>query len=89
MYAAYRKWIDHNLEPVLRVPGVTLVGINTSHGVTRRTLTWNVRDISIIGDIRKKQIELARAARAGARRAPGGAPGGRAHHRHAPQPREG
>ena len=56
----YRKYIDENLEPVLRLDGVTFVGINTAQGVTRRTLTWNVRDISIIGDVRRSQIELAR-----------------------------
>ena len=58
----YRKYIDADLEPVLKVGGATFVGINTAQGVTRRTLTWNVRDISIIGDVRKSQIEEARAA---------------------------
>lgn len=61
VYENYRKFIDTNLEPVLHVPGVTLVGINTARGVTRRTLTWNLRDISIIGDIKKAQLDLARA----------------------------
>ena len=56
----YRKYIDRDLEPVVRVDGATLVGINTAQGVTRRTLTWNLRDISIIGDVRKSQIEQAR-----------------------------
>jgi 3',5'-cyclic AMP phosphodiesterase CpdA len=60
VYENYRKFIDRNLEPVLHVPGVTLVGLNTSHGVTRRTLTWNLRDISIIGDIKKGQLDTAR-----------------------------
>ena len=59
VYENYRKFIDRNLEPVLQVPGATFVGINTAHGVTRRTLTWNLRDISIIGDIHKKQLEEA------------------------------
>ena len=56
----YRKYINRDLEPVVRVDGATLVGINTAQGVTRRTLTWNLRDISIIGDVRKSQIEQAR-----------------------------
>lgn len=60
MYENYRRYIDDCLEPVLRVPGATFVGLNTSHGVTTGTLTWNVRDISIIGDLRKSQIERAR-----------------------------
>jgi 3',5'-cyclic AMP phosphodiesterase CpdA len=60
VYANYRKFIDSNLEPVLHVPGATFVGINTAHGVTLRTLTWNLRDLSIIGDIRKKQLDEAK-----------------------------
>jgi len=61
VYENYRKFIDTNLEPVLHVGGVTFVGINTAHGVTRRTLTWNLRDISIIGDVKKKQLDEANA----------------------------
>ena len=60
VYENYRKFIDRDLEPVLHVPGTTFVGINTAHGVTRRTLTWNLRDISIIGDIHKKQLDEAK-----------------------------
>src|SRR3982074_796745 len=60
VYENYRRFIDKTLEPVLHVPGATFVGINTAHGVTRRTLTWNLRDISIIGDIHKKQLDEAR-----------------------------
>ena len=60
LYESYRAFVSEDLEPVLRVPGCTLVGINTSHGVTRRTLTWNMRDISIIGDITRAQIERTR-----------------------------
>ncbi|HUF64773.1 MAG TPA: metallophosphoesterase [Gemmatimonadaceae bacterium] len=56
IYENYRKHLSAELEPVLRVPGVTIAGLNTSHGVTRRTLTWNVRDISIIGDVRRSQL---------------------------------
>ena len=60
VYENYRRFIDKNLEPVLHVPGATFVGLNTSHGVTRRTLTWNLRDISIIGDIHKHQLDQAK-----------------------------
>jgi 3',5'-cyclic AMP phosphodiesterase CpdA len=61
MTANYRRFISDDLEPVLRIAGATIVGLNTSQGVTRRTLTWNVRDISIIGDLRRDQLERARA----------------------------
>ena len=59
MYANYRAFIDHELEPVMRVDGVTIVGLNTSHGITTRTLTWNMRDLSVIGDLRPEQLERA------------------------------
>jgi 3',5'-cyclic AMP phosphodiesterase CpdA len=60
MYATYRRYISDELEPVLRVPGVTFAGLNTSHGVVRESLTWNLRDISIIGAVRRAQIERLR-----------------------------
>jgi 3',5'-cyclic AMP phosphodiesterase CpdA len=60
MLANYRRFISDDIEPVLRVPGATLAGLNTSHGVTRQTLTWNLRDISIIGNVRRSQIERLR-----------------------------
>ena len=56
----YRQYISDDIEPVLRMPGATFVGVNTSHGITPRTLTWNLRDLSIIGYVRDAQ--LARAA---------------------------
>jgi 3',5'-cyclic AMP phosphodiesterase CpdA len=61
MLANYRKFINEDVEPVLHIAGATIVGLNTSQGVTRRTLTWNLRDISIIGDLRREQLERARA----------------------------
>ncbi|HEU4564445.1 MAG TPA: metallophosphoesterase [Gemmatimonadaceae bacterium] len=60
MYATYRKFIDPDLEPVLRVPGATFVGVNTAHGVASHTLTWNPRDVSVVGDVRPRQIERVR-----------------------------
>jgi 3',5'-cyclic AMP phosphodiesterase CpdA len=62
MYDNYMKFISPDLEPVLRVPGAIFVGVNTSQGVTTRTLTWNVRDISIIGDLRSEQFDVAEQA---------------------------
>src|SRR5204862_1226905 len=35
--------------------------LNTSQGVIARTLTWNLRDISIIGHLSRAQIDHARA----------------------------
>jgi 3',5'-cyclic AMP phosphodiesterase CpdA len=67
VYETYRAYISEVLEPVLHVPGATFVGLNTSHGVTRRTLTWNMRDISILGDLTPEQIDHARAVFADSR----------------------
>ncbi|MFM8909496.1 MAG: metallophosphoesterase family protein, partial [Gemmatimonadota bacterium] len=43
----YRKWISAELEPTLQLPGVTLVGLNSCHGVRPYTLTTRVRDLSV------------------------------------------
>ena len=66
VYEAYSAHVSPELEPVLRVPGLTVVGLNTSHGVTPRTLTWRMRDISIIGDVTPSQLARARATFDGA-----------------------
>jgi 3',5'-cyclic AMP phosphodiesterase CpdA len=58
--ANYRRIISPDIEPVLRVPGAVFAGLNTSHGVSRQSLTWRVRDISIIGIVRRAQIERLR-----------------------------
>lgn len=60
LLANYRTYMGVELEPVLQVPGVTMVGLNTAHGVTRRTLTWNPRQWSIIGHLSPRQLEWAR-----------------------------
>ena len=60
LYADFRTFINADIEPVLDVPGARLVGLNTSHGVTRRTLTWNMRDLSVIGDVTRSQMERLR-----------------------------
>ena len=60
MLANYRKFINEDIEPVLHVPGVTLAGLNTSHGVIAQSLTWRLRDISIIGIVRREQVDRLR-----------------------------
>jgi 3',5'-cyclic AMP phosphodiesterase CpdA len=61
LYENYRRYISPELEPTLDVDGVSFVGINTSHGITPRTLTWNMRDLSIIGDVTPAQLASTRA----------------------------
>jgi 3',5'-cyclic AMP phosphodiesterase CpdA len=55
----YRRYIGQDLETVLRVPGVTFVGLNTAQGVNPQTITKRPRDLSIIGDLRWQQVEWA------------------------------
>ncbi|MGH7619734.1 MAG: metallophosphoesterase family protein [Gemmatimonadaceae bacterium] len=61
MYAKYRAYINRDLEPVLHAGGATIVGLNTSQGVILKTLTWNLRDISIIGHLTRGQVARAQA----------------------------
>jgi 3',5'-cyclic AMP phosphodiesterase CpdA len=68
----YRHYINDDIEPVLRIPGATIVGLNTCHGIIPRTLTWNIRDLSIIGYLREDQLarmagEFARSPSSDAR----------------------
>ena len=60
MLENYRKFIDDDIEPVVRIPGVTFAGLNTSHGVVVNALTWRVSDISIIGIVRREQLDRIR-----------------------------
>ncbi len=60
MYEGYRRFIGDELEPVLSVPGATFLGLNTSHGITHRTLTWRLRDLSVIGHVRRAQLDRMR-----------------------------
>ena len=59
MYNRYRTYIRDDLEPVLRLPGVTLVGLNSSHGIQPYTLTLRPRDLSVVGSLRPAQFEHA------------------------------
>jgi 3',5'-cyclic AMP phosphodiesterase CpdA len=60
-FSNYAKYISPDVEPVLSVPGVTFVGINTAQGVVPGTLTWNPRDVGVVGNMSMAQIAEARA----------------------------
>ena len=60
MYRGYRKWISDDLEPTLQLPGITLVGLNSCHGVQPYTLTTRLRDPGVIGAVRPTQWAHAR-----------------------------
>jgi 3',5'-cyclic AMP phosphodiesterase CpdA len=59
--ANYKQYITRELEPVLSVPGATFVGLNTAQGVVPGTLTWNPRDVGVVGNLSAQQILEAQA----------------------------
>jgi 3',5'-cyclic AMP phosphodiesterase CpdA len=62
MYARYRKFIRDDLEPQLRLPGLTLVGLNSAQGIRPGTLTTRPRDLSVVGAVRGEQWANAKRA---------------------------
>jgi 3',5'-cyclic AMP phosphodiesterase CpdA len=55
MYAGYRRWISPELEPTLRAAGAVVATINSSHGIQGYTLTSRLRDLSVVGAVRREQ----------------------------------
>jgi 3',5'-cyclic AMP phosphodiesterase CpdA len=62
MYSRYRQHVSDELEPVMHLPGATIVGLNSAHGVRSFTLTARPRDISVVGALRAKQWAKAKRA---------------------------
>jgi 3',5'-cyclic AMP phosphodiesterase CpdA len=60
MHAGYREYVNEELEPVLHVPGATIVGLNSAQGLRAFTLTTRVRDLSNVGALRDEQWAKAR-----------------------------
>lgn len=56
IHAAYRHYISKDLEPTLHVPGVTIVGLNSSPGIQLHTLTKRPRDLSVRGALKDSQF---------------------------------
>lgn len=67
MFNRYREHIRSDLEPQLKIPGATIVGLNSAHGIQQYTLTTRPRDLSVVGAVRGRQWERARLAFALAR----------------------
>jgi 3',5'-cyclic AMP phosphodiesterase CpdA len=68
MTARYRQHVSEELEPVLHIPGATIVGLNSAHGIRMYTLTARPRDLSVVGALvtaqwDKAQREFAAAPR--------------------------
>ncbi len=60
MHARYRQYVNDELEPVLRIPGAAIVGLNSAQGLRAFTLTTRVRDMSNVGALRDEQWANAR-----------------------------
>ncbi len=60
MYTRYRRYISGELEPVLRIPGATIVGLNSASGIRSFTLTTRPRDLSVVGALRAEQWAKAK-----------------------------
>ncbi len=62
MTARYRQYVNEELEPVLHIPGATIVGLNSSHGIRAYTLTARPRDLSVVGAVVTAQWDKAKHA---------------------------
>ena len=60
LHARYREYVNEELEPVLRIPGATIVGLNSAQGLRAFTLTTRVRDLSNVGAVRDEQWTKAK-----------------------------
>jgi len=61
LHTGYRTWIDDNIEPVVRVPGLSMVGLNSSWGMLPAALTWYPRDWRVKGGLTDAQLDRAAA----------------------------
>lgn len=69
MYHRYRRYVSTELEPEMRLPGLTIVGLNSAQGLQAFTVTARLRDLSVVGVVLPEQWERAQEAFA---RAPAG-----------------
>jgi 3',5'-cyclic AMP phosphodiesterase CpdA len=59
----HQRWhtvIGRELEPTLRVPGVSIIGLNSAPGVMPWTLTPNPRDLRVKGGLTRAQLADAK-----------------------------
>ncbi len=60
MHERYSRFISADLEPTLRLPGVSIVGLNSAQGTLPLTLTWYPRDWRVKGGLTVAQLDNAR-----------------------------
>lgn len=56
MYQKYQRYLGADLTPTLTLPGATIAGALTAHGVAWGSLTWKLRDLSVMGHLPKREI---------------------------------
>jgi len=59
LHERYQQYINPQLEPVLRVPGVSLVGLNSAAGMLSQAVTWYPRDWRVKGGLTAEQFAWA------------------------------
>ncbi len=59
-YSRYRRHICRELNPSLEVPGAVIAGLNTAHGISRGSLTRRLKDLGVIGHVRRQDVERVR-----------------------------
>lgn len=59
LHDGYRRWISHELEPTLRLPGVSVVSLNSAWGMLPPALTWYPRDWRVKGGLKDSQLDEA------------------------------
>ena len=60
VHAEYRTHIADDLEPTLRLPGLSIVGLNSAWGTNPPALTWYPRDWRVKGGLTIAQLARAR-----------------------------
>lgn len=61
LHERYRQFISPELEPTLRLPGVSLLGLNSAAGMLPPALTWYPRDWRVKGGLTAAQLTEVRA----------------------------
>ena len=57
----YHKYLRYfrELRPVLEIPGAVVAGVVSSYGLACGSLTWNIRDVAVKGDLPKSETDRA------------------------------
>lgn len=60
-YAKYSRYVSPELGPSLTVDGAVLCGVVSAHGLHPKSLTWNLRDLTVRGHLPAAELERAGA----------------------------